>query len=253
MDILRFIVLCFSIYFVSGCVDSTVEQPDPMFPSFDYTPLSVGQYHIYQVDSIVFDTVANGVNIDQVQWLIRERVTDTLRNNANELVYRIERSQRKMEGVPWEIMDIWTAQQVQNRYERVEDNLRFIKMVMPLQEGQSWNGNTYIDVSQLISIRGETIEFFKNWQYEVVSFGLAEEIGNQMYEDVATLQQADDENLIEIRFSQEKYARGVGLVYRELQIMDTQCGGNPIDCENLPWEEKAQKGIILRQTLIESN
>jgi hypothetical protein len=67
---------------------------------------------------------------------------------------------------------------------------------------------------------------------------------------VVTVQNADSENLIELRLAHEKYARGVGLVYRELWILDTQCIE---DCIGMTWEQKAEKGFILKQTLIDHN
>ena len=57
--------------------------------------------------------------------------------------------------------------------------------------------------------------------------------------------------LIPIRRGFEQYAPNVGLVYRELAGLDTQCGGNPGDCIDIPWEQKAEKGFIVRQTLLE--
>ncbi|MEL6865958.1 MAG: hypothetical protein AAFP19_16145, partial [Bacteroidota bacterium] len=68
-----------------------------------------------------------------------------------------------------------------------------------------------------------------------------------MFDSVATIYQADNENAIELRYSIEKYARNIGLVYREMRILDTQA------IVDDPWEEKAQKGFIIRQQITRHN
>ena len=54
----------------------------------------------------------------------------------------------------------------------------------------------------------------------------------------------------EFKLSEEKYAKGVGLIYRAMKILDTQC---IIDCQFLEWEDKAEKGYILTQQIIDYN
>jgi len=94
---------------------------------------------------------------------------------------------------------------------------------------------------------------------ENVSKGEAEEINGYMFDDVLTVQLADSDSEIEYRYGIEKYARGVGLVYRELWILDTQCKGCcnapdgtiPVECTILPWEERADEGFIMIQKYAE--
>ena len=57
-------------------------------------------------------------------------------------------------------------------------------------------------------------------------------------------------NLIELREAIEKYARNVGLIEKQMRILDTQC---IIECEGEPWEVKAEKGFILKQRILEFN
>ncbi len=89
---------------------------------------------------------------------------------------------------------------------------------------------------------------FKGWEYQVLEAGVPDTISGTPFPQVATIRQANMENFIELRFAREKYARGTGLIERELQILDTQQ-----ITDTIPWEEKAEKGFILYQRLIESN
>ena len=150
----------------------------------------------------------------------------------------------------WELKDIWLAIRTDEGAEWIEENLRFLKMVFPLKEGLDWDGNQYIDITTIIPIAGESVEVFKSWSYESISIDESEQIGDETFENVATISQANSENLIELRLSEEKYAKGIGLVYREMKILDTQ---NIIGFEFSTWEDKAQKGYILKQQIIDYN
>jgi hypothetical protein len=62
----------------------------------------------------------------------------------------------------------------------------------------------------------------------------------------------DETNAIERRLSRVKYAKHIGVVYRELWILDSQYCNQipaPADCLTKPWVEKAEKGYILRQVI----
>ena len=89
---------------------------------------------------------------------------------------------------------------------------------------------------------------FKDWDYRYLSVDRSEDISGMNYDRVLTVQQVDSENAIERRFGIEKYVFGSGLVFKERIILDTQNVTN-----DLSWEEKAERGFILRQTLIRFN
>jgi hypothetical protein len=106
-----------------------------------------------------------------------------------------------------------------------------------------------------VFVRGESIQMFGNWVYSIVSVDLAETIGGNAYQEVVTIQQADVENAIERRFSQEKYAKDIGLVYREREILDSYCKytGDLGPCIGKTWFEKAGRGFRTVEILVEHN
>jgi len=225
--------------------ESMVEEPSTDL-GYEYFPLEVGNTWIYQVDSTIFDTTGMGRVIDTTSSFVREQIVEKFIDNTDTEVFRIERSYRATEGDAWQVVDVWSAEKTEKQAIRTEENLRYIKMIFPLSENAVWDGNIFIDQPIIISIAGETLEFLKDWTYEVINKDVAEQIGTFAFDEVTTISQVDEENLIEIRFAREKYAKGVGLVFKEMRIMDTQ----NINAD-LKWENKAQKGFIMRQTLIE--
>ena len=232
-----------------GCSESTVtEDLDQVVQGFDYFPLEIGKYVSYQVDSTIYDVDGNATAIFNSTSFLKEEVSDTLRDSENELVYRIERFEKSNLDDPWEIKDVWVSKRTEFQAERVEENLRFIKMVFPLAEDATWNGNLYIDERTIIPIAGESIEVFKNWSSELRLLNQPALIGDFLFDEITTISHADSENLIELRQVTEKYAKGVGLVEKEMWILDTQ----EID-QTRPWELKAEKGYILKQFVIDHN
>jgi hypothetical protein len=216
----------------------------------DYLPLFPGKYAEYVVDSLIFDPKAPIPSYARTV-LVRELVTDTFRLTDGQLAYRIERSERPADTLPWQVTQVLSAALEENRIVIREDNLAFIRLVLPPRQGLQWDGNAFLDPATVVSVAGENLEMFKNWSYRIAEDPVAWEIDSLLrFDSVVTVSEADDENLIELRRSTARYAKGVGLVYREAWILDTQC---VTDCMGMTWEEKAEKGYILRQRITNHN
>lgn len=215
---------------------------------FDYYPLKVGKYLTYHIDSIIYDPT--GDSLVRSSSIIKETIVDSFIDLSGTPVFRIEQYQRMADTLPWTIKNVITASISSDVAIRVEDNFRFIKLTFPLWINKTWNGNAFFDPNTKVIVAGETLEMFKSWNYKVLGLAEPHTVGSFSFPDVATIQNADNENLIEYRKAFEQYAKGVGLVYRELWILDSQCIE---DCIGLSWEEKAEKGFILKQTLIDYN
>ncbi len=245
------VLIMIGLIFFAACKDeSTIEEFELDF-GYEYFPLEIGKFKEYIVDSTIYDIGPNEITtILSSRTYLREVVTDTLLDNLGRVAYQIERFERTGLEDPWIIKDVWLMVRTEAQAESLEENLRFVKMVFPLKEGVVWNGNRFIDVTLQIPIAGETVEVFKSWEYEVDFVGEPIAVNNELFDDAVQITQADNENLIELRVSREQYIRNVGLAFREMKILDTQCIS---ECEGQPWEEKAEKGFILTQTLINFN
>lgn len=243
----RLTIFFFGIVLLSAC--KTEPDDFDMDFGFDYFPLETGRSWTYQMDSTIYDPTGDSTILHSTYFL-KEIVIDSFVDLTGSTVYRIEQYQRAADTLPWVISKVVTASLTNNQAQRVEDNFRFIKLTFPLRKNNFWDGNAFFDPGTTVTVAGETLEMFKSWSYRVLEKGHPDSVGDFSFPEVATIQNADSENLIELRLAHEKYARGVGLVYRELWILDTQCIE---DCIGMSWEEKAEKGFILRQTLLEHN
>ncbi len=248
----------FSVLAFQACSDrQTAIYDSGAAAQYAYFPLQIGKYIVYQVDSVVYDFAqGGGTLLDSSRTFVRELVSDTLRDQTGQLLYTIERSERKSPNEPWQLVNICTAARTGSQAIRTENNLRFLKLIFPMDRRSEWNGHVWIDETREIEIAGERMRPFANWQYEVDSIDIQTNIGAFSFDSTLVVTEVDDNNIIERRFSKVRYAKHVGLVWREQLILDSQyCNQNPppTDCETRAWELKAERGYILRQVVVAFN
>ena len=226
-----------------------------------YYPIQEGRYKIYQIDSLVYDEY--NCNTVRIRYQIKEETGTAIVDGEGATAHRIKRYQRADASEAWVLKGIWTEKWEQHQIQRVENNQRMIKAVFPVQAGTTWDGIVFIRRDTLVPIRGGAIDLYKDWddfEYGPVGMTYVDTMSNNVYTDAVRVNQVDKTNNIERRYATEVYAKGIGLVYKEMRILDSQCrvprctGMSDIaSCLNTPWEIKAEKGFILKQSLLEHN
>ncbi len=238
---LNFVIFISLIFSVISCGDK-YEEYRLNNSGKEYFPLEVGNTWIYSVDSIIYDN--KGKDVDTLHNIIKEVVTGSFEDGAGETNYTISRF--KKDGNNWSKIKTWYGLVNEKQAIRIEENLRFIRMIFPVKKNTYWDGNIFIDSENLIvKIAGDPIKMYDNWRYGYSEVNTTETINDIEYDSVHTILECDNENRLNRRFSQAKYAKDVGLIYRKMIILDTQNSSN-----TAPWEEKAEQGFILEQTLL---
>lgn len=247
------------LIFGYACNELVPGKHEPVDPGeqHPYFPLEIGKFIEYSVDSIVYDFAAGGGNVrDSAHLLVREEIVDTFRDIAGQLLYAIERSERSGATLPWQLRQVYSATRSATQAVRTENNLRFLKLVFPFDRRSAWDGNLWIDQYREIEVAGERIQPFVNWHYEVDSLDIPSQIGDFAFDSVLVVTEVDETNAIERRLSRVKYAKHIGVVYREQWILDSQYCNQippPANCLTKPWAEKAEKGYIMRQVITGHN
>ena len=241
------IPLSIALIFVVSCGKNETETLE--IKGKEYYPLAIGKSVIYNVDSVVYDPQPVGPpEIDTTYWQFREDIIDTFKGVDGNLQYKIEISQRRRGTTAWSISRVLSASITEQYALRDDGNLRFIKFPFGFIERTTWDGNIFTDPSVKFIVANDKIEpFSKKWNYIIDSYGKPETIGGKAFDDVLTVvAKTDPKILTETRTLTEKYAKGVGLVFKELKILDTQ----KLD-PNMAWEKKAEKGFIVRQVFVQ--
>jgi hypothetical protein len=182
----------------------------------DYYPLKVGKYITYSLDSTVFVNfgTVKQVHSYQVRLTIDALITDNLGRPA----YRIIRYIRPTSTAPWVADNTFMAVVTESSVEFIENNLRFLKMKAPVRNGFSWKGNTYIDTYSLNS----DVKYLDDWDYTYDSLDMKITQGAFTIDSTLKVAQRDEvignpsdaSSYSEINYGAEKYAKGLGLIYR---------------------------------------
>ena len=223
-----FPVIFFLILITSSCQDSPVE-PVPFDTS--YFPLSTGKFIIYEVDSIVMSDFFN--TTDTVHYQLMEAVDSAYTDAGGRQAFRIIRSRLDSLNGAWRIIDVWSANVTETTAEKVEENLRFIKLSFPVLLNKTWAGNSYINTDS-------PLVYLDDWEYKYTDVNETFDTYAGTFDSVITVLQHEDINAIQTVLYQEKYAKQVGMIYKEEQNFETQPGSYP-------------NGYILKMTIVQHN
>lgn len=217
-----------AILFLYSCKKETEDLNSPTIE--DYSPLVVGKYITYQLDSSV---MANfGASIETHSYEVKYVVDAAITDANNRPSFRIVRFKKRSNGT-WDADATFMATPVANGLEFVENNLRYIKLRVPISDGYTWKGNSHIDT---YSINSE-VKYLDDWDYTYENVGMAETIGTYQLDEVLTVNQRDEiignpndpNSYSEVNYGQEKYAKGIGMVYRKFlhtEYQPSTTGGN---------------------------
>lgn len=245
----------FALFLATACA----EDEDPITVDFTadyaYFPLELNQPLFYDQDSIVVFNTTGGIVYDTSRSEVRETLVEMFTEADGTENYRGERWQRRNENSPWRFIQTYTVSRTDGAAFRTEDNLQFTKMVFPIRENRRWDGNAAFDTRREIVVGGEFLDVFNGWDYRYLATDETYTTpSGRSFPNALTIEQADViDNLIDQRIAYEVYAPGVGLVERFIDARHTQCrvccNVDTEICFNLAWDDKAEKGFILRQVL----
>lgn len=198
--------------------------------SKNYFPLTIGKSVTYDVDSTLWDDVYDVRSLHHYQ--IRWTIADTFRDESFRLSYRIQTYIRKQDTLDWATHNVIYVTPTDNSIEYVEDNLRFIKMIFPVQNGTTWLGNSYI------SYLDKDYTYFQGWNYYYDNYGMPFSNGYIQLDNTVTVHGVDDTvgnpesdptAYASKTYAKEVYGQGVGMVYREMihWVYDPSLSGTP--------------------------
>lgn len=215
MRALKNILFILIVAVIASC-KKDVSTSESVDLAYNYFPDDVGRYIIYEVDSIAQDDPSN--KRDTTRYLLKEVIAESFMDNSGRPTLRIERFVKiYSSSIPYDSMNwigpkVWYANKTASTAEKVEENIRYIKLIFPPKEGKEWNGNTFNTLG--------------NKQYEIVSVDESETINTIFFDSVVTVKQFEQINFIEYINETEKYARNIGLIYK---VRDSLYDGGTAD------------------------
>ncbi len=207
------------------------DEPTPVDLGYGYFPTRVGHWVEYKVDSGWID---EGNNLQgQIVYPLRELIESNFTDPEGRPAQRIVRQLKDSLG-NWGPKDVWWQVKDNYKAERAEENLRLIKLVFPVRNGQSWNTNEYNTTAPL---ELTYLAWDEPWSANGLSF-----------DSTCVVKTTFVNNLVDTVRYFERYAKNVGLVYRQVDNSNTQyfqTGGNPP-----PPPTPYTRGTYLRMTVV---
>lgn len=199
-------------------------------PLSDYFPLKTGKFITYDLDSTIF--INFGSKDTVVKYQVQDRVDSQITDNIGRTAFRIIRFIRKNSTQNWTPNNTFIAINTGSSIEFSENNLRFIKLKLPVKDGYTWKGNSFIDTYSLNS----EVKYFDDWDYVYDSLNVPLTLGALRVDSTIKVKQRDEflgqdphlagTQYAEKNYGAEKYGKGIGLVYKEFLHWEYQ-GAQP--------------------------
>lgn len=213
--------------------------------SSDYFPLKVGTQWIYSIEeSTIQRNLCADDGLINSSYELKVIITKSYVNTEGGISYLFERSKRTLSTEPWIPTGTWTAQLIGNKLIVNESNVLFVKLLFPVAEGVTWNGNEYNTQIQLNNLNVDSYEM------EAVNkpYSLSQLITYP--KSVTVIQNNEENNILRKDVRKEVYALNVGLVYKESSILKYFSDANPPNSVCY-LQKRVQSGMTLKQTLKE--
>ncbi len=228
---LKFFYAILLVVVFSACENSKEEFVTESYK--EYFPLGISKSITYRVDSTVFTQSGSKVEVHKYQ--VKHTVQSEIADNQGRKAYLINRLIRNEAGTtPWLENGNYTVTPLDDQAEVVENNLRVIRLRNPMKKNFSWRGNAYLPGSPYRPAYDmDAGSDMNQWQFTYSDFGDTT-VNGQSYQNVWSVEHANNVlnlppvpgtnayGLMEV--SREKYAKGIGLVYRKHDVYEYQPG-----------------------------
>jgi hypothetical protein len=183
------------------------DDPATVDLGYAYFPKDSGHWIEYNVDSL---RVGDG---ESTTWnyTIREVVTDAFTDLEGRPAQRVIRYTKDSSNA-WIPKDVWWQTRDNVRAERSEENMRRIKLIFPPRTTSLWNTNA-TNTTRAFELTYEEVDV--PWS-----------VNGMTFDSTVLVVGTYESNLINTKIYKERYAKHVGLVYREVDSSQTQFGNN---------------------------
>jgi hypothetical protein len=180
----RYSLLVVFIFLIGqGCKKTDTFQSEPLS---DYLQLQVGKYITYRLDSLVFINFGTQQVINS--YLAKDVIDDSITDNLGRPSWRVIRYISDTTGTqPWTPIETYMITASRQDVEVVENNLRFIKLVLPIVDGFTWKGNSYIDTKSI----DPDFTYLDGWDYTYDSAGMPYTVLSGIVSNAVIIRQRD--------------------------------------------------------------
>ena len=177
-----------------------------------FFPVNKGYWIEYEVDSVVHYDSDDAGEVDTAigvfHFYIREEIDSFYFDGENQKANIILRYRRENNSLPWTFMNLWTANVTPYSVQRVEDNIRFVRLKFPITSESIWEGNAF--------------NFFPKEDYSYEELYQPRQYGNLTFDSTITVIQNDFLSRINRIYKKEVYGTHAGLLFKEIDSVNTK-------------------------------
>lgn len=195
---LPFLAILSFFTFITSC---SSDEIDPILFGTNHYPVKKGQFVTYQVTRVLHNEIVE----DDIEIFQRkEVVVDTFTDASNRIAYRIEQFTRKDASEPWLIDSVWVLRKEPARLIKIENNEPFIKLVFPIENGITWNGNAVND--------------FLSEEYTAEVLSAPFRLNGESFSKAIQVIHSQDSSIVDRDVRTEVYAENIGMVYKKTEV-----------------------------------
>ena len=226
---MKYILASFLLVFAfTACENSKEEFVTETYEA--YFPLQIGKSITYRLDSLVF--TQSGSLIETHKYRVKHTIQSEITDAQGRKAFLVNRLINNETGTgPWLKNGNYIITPLADQVEVSENNLRVIKLHNQFKKGFSWKGNTYLPLAPYRPAYDmDAGSEMNKWQFEYSNYGDTT-VNGQQYQNVWTVSQNDyvlnipppTPGSIGVKeVGKEQYAKGIGLVYKNLEIYERQ-------------------------------
>ncbi|MFN4123220.1 MAG: hypothetical protein ACK4GL_07955 [Flavobacteriales bacterium] len=209
------------LLFASCKKDSSLE-PGPWYEN--YFPLEQGTFITYNCDSLVYNDFTN--QVDTFRFLIKQYYESVFLDNAGREAMRLERWKKEHPDSAWFLKDVWFVVKTKDRVEKVEEDVRIVKMVFPVRDNKEWDANA--------------LNFLPARTYTYDNIHQPFNVLQSDFDSTVTVVNTDPVNLVNEFRNTEVYAINRGLIYRN--FVDVRLRTDTL--LSIPWFQRIRSGVV---------
>ena len=203
-------------------------------------PLQPGKYIHYRLDSMRF--IDFGQRDTVVSYDARDVIDAEVTDNLGRPTFRVVRYLRDLSSTNDEdyvAKLTYFVTPTREVVEVLEENLKFQKLRLPVNNGFNWHGNSFLPSTPYFELyQFSNDEDINLWDYTYSGVNEPAVINDNIYDSTVTVVQVADSSNVPIEFPDglayrnywtETYAKNIGLIYKEVVMWEYQPpnSGNP--------------------------
>lgn len=192
---------------LSAC--SKDEQPTRVDLGTEYYPMGTGRWIEYTVDS-VWKNANTGVH-DSLHYALRELQYMAFTDLEGRPAQQLRRLRLDDAGAWGVVQNVWWQTADTRRAERNEDGQRRVKLLFPPRTGEYWNTNA--------------TNSGRSYELTYLEVDVPWSVNGLHFDHTVLVKTTYPNNFVISHTYYERYAKDVGLVYRQVDSTNTQTNG----------------------------